>query len=143
MIPTPQDILTLARTIYGEARGEFVHPSGGLASLIAVANVILNRLAHTKKRFGQSIHEICLKPYQFSCWNLKDPNRRLILNMMKGSVPLFDLCYEVAERVACREWPDLTKGSNHYHAPMTPKPAWAKGHHPQIQIGQHAFYMLD
>jgi len=57
----PKDIDILARTIFGEARGEYDHPEGGMASLIAVGNVVMNRL-QVKGRYGQSIQEVCLKP---------------------------------------------------------------------------------
>lgn len=39
---THHDIDIFARTLYGEARGEYKHH--GAAALIAVANVIMNRL---------------------------------------------------------------------------------------------------
>ena len=62
----------LARTIWGEARGE------GLEGMRAVANVILNRvkIAELKNGFwwGSNIIQVCQKPYQFSCWNRSDPN---------------------------------------------------------------------
>ena len=36
---------------------------------------------------------------------------------------------------------DNTQGSTHYHvATMVPRPAWAKGVTPTIQIGSHTFY---
>ena len=38
------DIHILARTIYGEARGEYYRLDGGLSSLIAIGNVVKNRL---------------------------------------------------------------------------------------------------
>lgn len=141
MDPTLDDILTLARTIYGEARGDYNHPSGGLSSFISVANVIINRLKNPS-RFGKSIQEICLKPYQFSCWNTNDPNKPLIASKHKGSDKVFDLCYEAAEKVARHAWPDITKESNHYHASLPTLPKWAEGRIPQLVLGNHIFYKL-
>ena len=138
---TNQDTLTLAQTIFGEARGEYKHASGGLAALIAVANVIVNR-SKKPNRFGSSIHHVCTRAWQFSCWNENDPNRALISSKTPGSSDLFDLCYEVAENVISGKWPDLTKGSDHYHAPMATLPAWAHGASPQVTIGHHKFYKL-
>ena len=77
------DIDTLARTIYGEARGE------DRQSKIAVACVILNRVQQRKQcgyrnidgRKIPTIAATCLKPWQFSCWNEKDPNRKVILKV--------------------------------------------------------------
>lgn len=141
MNPTLDDILILSKTIYGEARGEYNHPSGGLSSLIGVANVIINRLKNPC-RFGKSIQEICLNPYQFSCWNINDPNKSLIASKDKGADKVFDLCYEVAEKVAYHIWPDITKECNHYHAPMPNLPKWAQNTIPRLTIGNHVFYKL-
>lgn len=67
MTLTAGDIDILARTIYGEARGE---PWEGK---IAVAWVVRNR-AERGGWWGDTIREVCLKPWQFSCWNETDPN---------------------------------------------------------------------
>jgi len=138
---TDQDIITLARTIYGEARGEYTHPSGGLAALIGVANVVMNR-TKAGGRFGDGVHNVCTRPYQFSCWNASDPNRSLISRLEKGSNLLFDICYLTASEVARGSWPDLTKSSDHYHAPMERLPAWAIGKKPVVTLGRHHFYKL-
>jgi N-acetylmuramoyl-L-alanine amidase len=60
------DRVTLARTLYGEARGE---PTEGQ---IAVAWVILLSLEG-------AVAQVCLAPWQFSCWNQGDPNRARLL----------------------------------------------------------------
>ncbi len=69
------EINILAKTLYGEARGE------GLSGLEAVANTIINRVNTAKAKggrfwWGNDIISVCQKPYQFSCWNKKDPNRK-------------------------------------------------------------------
>ena len=135
------EIDILARTIYGEARGEYARVDGGLGGLIAVGNVVMNRLK-TQSRFGKTLGEVCQKPYQFSCWNEKDPNQRILKQNLMGD-PMFQLCLEVARRLYAQEWPDLTKGSDHYHAKTMPAlPPWAMGHTPRFCIGQHIFYSL-
>ena len=68
------DIDILARTIYGEARGEKT------AGKKAVACVIMNRYKAKKWFSGKTIAETCQKPWQFSCWNKNDPNRQKIMN---------------------------------------------------------------
>jgi spore germination cell wall hydrolase CwlJ-like protein len=131
----------LARTIFGEARGEYKDFEGGLASLIAVGNVVMNR-AGLKGTYGQSIEEICLKPRQFSCWNTGDPNRALLMQDIIAD-PIFALCRLVAAKVVSGEWPDLTKGSDHYHAITLPAvPTWARNQKPKARFGQHLFYQL-
>lgn len=134
------DIEVLARTIYGEARGEY-EKMGGIASLIAVGNVIMNRL-NFPRRFGGTIKEICLKPWQFSCWNEKDPNR-LVISRPTIDHPTFALCREIAQKVSSYQWPDLTKGSNHYHTlALKPFPSWAKNQTPRVSLGHHIFYFI-
>jgi hypothetical protein len=69
---TPAQILAL--TIYGEARGESTEGK------IAVGSVILERVDH-RKWDGDTIPEVCFKPWQFSCYNEKDPNYPKLLNI--------------------------------------------------------------
>lgn len=134
---TDEDILILAQTIYGEARGEWNEVNGGLAALIAIGNVVMNRLQE-RTRYGKTIKEVCLKPQQFSCWS--DTNKKAI-HTANGSVWM--LCQEVACGVASRGWPDLTKGANHYYANfLTGPPYWAKGRKVLVQIGHHLFFKL-
>jgi spore germination cell wall hydrolase CwlJ-like protein len=138
----PDDIDILARTIFGEARGEYESFEGGISSLIAVGNVVMNRLK-AQGHYGKTIQEICHKPFQFSCWNKGDPNRAILMRETITD-PLFPLCHKVATKVASGEWPDLTKGSDHYHATTLPVlPPWARGNRPRIRLAQHVFYQLN
>lgn len=136
------DIDVLARTIYGEARGEYKTTTGGLAAYIAVANVVMNRVREARK-FGDGIAAVCQKPYQFSCWNQNDPNLPIIEALEPDQDVLFDLAIEVAKNVSENKWPDLTNGSNHYFSNTMPaEPAWAVNRRCQRQIGRHLFYKL-
>ena len=62
----------MARTIWGEARGEDEQGK------IAVGHVIKNR-RDKQTWMGKTIKDVCLKKWQFSCWNENDPNREKIL----------------------------------------------------------------
>ena len=134
-----RDIDILARTIYGEARGEYFKADGGIAALIAVANVAMNRL-HQRSWFGKSLREVCLKPWQFSCWNQNDPNYSLLREPFISD-NVFAHCMKVADQVALEEWPDLTGGANHYHA-VGLLPKWSVGRKPCFQLGRHIFYNI-
>ena len=137
------EIDVFARTLYGEARGEFNRPDGGLSSLIGVGNVIMNRV-EKKSWFGKTIQEVCLKPYQFSCWNQSDPNRSLLLSVTPEASTIFKQCLDVAERLANHDWPDLTKGADHYYALWIARaPKWALKSRPVAKIGCHVFYNLE
>lgn len=128
----------LARTIYGEARGEYAQT--GVAALMAVAWVVRNRLQHPK-RFGSSIEHVCFKPYQFSCWNAKDTNRPLIESVTLSD-PLFALCHDISNwALSADALCDVTKGSDHYHA-RSVTPYWAAGVKPKVTLGRHIFYRL-
>ena len=135
------DLDILARTIYGEARGE------GLAGMEAVACVIMNRYKARKWYTGYivqdgkkvpSVAQTCLKRYQFSCWNKNDPNAEKIKNVTTENV-LFRRCLRVAERALAGQIKDLTDGATYYHTKQI-KPVWAKGQTPCFALGNHLFY---
>jgi len=140
MIISENDLDILARTIFGEARCEYNYSQGGLASLIAVGNVVMNRL-QSPKRFGASLKEVCQKPWQFSCWNENDPVRKMITADDVDGDFIFRICQDVAIGVALQDWPDLTKGSDHYHANYC-HPRLANPKKLQLKIGRHHFYRL-
>lgn len=122
---------TLARTLWGEARGE------GRAGMQAVANVIRNR-ALRPGWWGRSIAEVCLRPWQFSCWLKDDPNREKLLRVSDDD-PAFVLARAIAAQALAGGLTDLTGGATHYHA-VDAAPGWAKGRTPCAVIGRHAFY---
>ncbi|GHU12712.1 hypothetical protein FACS189449_06880 [Alphaproteobacteria bacterium] len=132
---TEQDLDTLSRTIYGEARGEFY--KYGVLSFIAVANVVVNR---KNKKFAETIHDVCKAPYQFSCWNKNDPNHKKITEQI-GNCAIFRKCIEVAKNVLVERWPDITDGCDHYHQKCI-KPYWAAYMQPKRILGSHYFYEL-
>ena len=118
----------IAITILAEARGE------GEKGMYAVAAVIAQR-AFERKRTPT---EVCLKKWQFSCWNgkrLKDLEHLL-------KVPQGKYALALAKNIKLLSR-DYVGFANHYHATwMKKKPYWAKGEKPVKVIGQHAFYKL-
>lgn len=138
MIATQKDIDALARTVWGEARGE------GIEGMEAVACVIMNRLnVSIQERgfwWGNTIYEICRQPWQFSCWNEKDPNRPALLRATEET-PHFMDAIDVAEDAALQFMPDPTHGATHYLNPhvLDIIPSWAKGE-PLAIIGKHYFF---
>ncbi|MBE6447449.1 MAG: cell wall hydrolase [Alphaproteobacteria bacterium] len=130
-----EDLAIVAKTIYGEARGEFC--PFGLSSLIAIANVIINRY---KKHFAKSLSEVCLAPYQFSCWNKNDKNYKAIQHINENS-EIYKVCLRVAKNTLDSTWPDLTDGCDHYHEKSI-RPYWASRIIPKRVFGNHCFYSL-
>lgn len=127
------DLEYLARTLYGEARGE------GLPGQIAVACVVLNRTAQRHRR-ENTIAGVVTEPYQFSCWLDADPNRAKLL-AVNLSDPVFRQCNEAALIAVgmVERGDDPTRGALHYHADSI-EPAWALGKSPCARVGRHLFY---
>jgi len=122
----------LARTIWGEARSE---PSDGM---IAVANVVINRVRCRRTSYGLTVEAVCQKPYQFSCWNANDPNLPK-LTKVASSDPEFVTCLDIARRAVSGTLADLTSGSCHYHT-RNVSAEWSNGHVPVYAVGSHLFY---
>jgi len=118
----------IACTILAEARGE------GQGGMYAVAAVIAQR-AFERKRTPS---EICLKPYQFSCWNgykkVKDLEHLLKVPQAKYAIAL-------AKNIKLLSR-DFVGYANHYHNNKIKTPYWAKGKKPVKTIGNHIFYKL-
>ena len=86
LVKLDNNLLHLAKTIYGEARGE------NIETMLAVGWVVRNRLQ--AKRYGNSYKDVVLQPKQFSCWNKDDPNYKVIKGAIKGRV--WEVCIGVA-----------------------------------------------
>jgi spore germination cell wall hydrolase CwlJ-like protein len=124
----------LARTLYGEARGE---PKQGIE---AVANVILNRVM--SNRYPNTVAKVCLQRLQFSCWNDDDPNRKIIAKLMPGQDEIFDMILKIAASAVLGGLPAVVIGVLHYHAKQI-RPNWVKkspGATLVATIGSHLFW---
>lgn len=134
------EIDVLARTLYGEARGETRQ------GIEAVAHVILNRVMQAKKSgghywWGNDIVSVCQTPYQFSCWNPGDPNRQKLM-AVTGDNEKFMSCLRIARRAVYGQLgADITCGANHYHTTAV-APKWSVGKTPCAQFGTHVFFKL-
>jgi len=133
---TESDLLTLARTLWGEARGE---PRKGIE---AVANVILNRVA--SPRYPDTVTKVCRQPFQFSCWNRNDPNFPKLRNLTAASGDAkFTTCLAVAEAAVKGGPMHVTADTLHYHATSIAKPSWVRkspAHRVTLREGRHIFY---
>ncbi len=135
------DLDILARTLYGEARGE------GQEGIEAVACVIMNRVRARKWFTGYvikegikipSVEQTCLKRYQFSCWNKFDPNRKII-NQVTAHDAVFRQCLLTAQKAISGELQDFTNGALYYHTREI-TPVWAKNKTPCYEVKHHLFY---
>lgn len=129
---TPDDLDVVARTVWGEARGE---PKDGR---VAVAWVIKNRVK-SPRWWGTDYPSVCKRPFQFSCWNLNDPNRAKIEALTEDD-KAFRECLKVASGVISGEVPDNTGGATHYFADSIEPPVWTKRMTQTVTIGHHTFF---
>jgi N-acetylmuramoyl-L-alanine amidase len=137
MTVSERDRDILARTLWGEARGE------SLAGQIAVAWTICNRVNDGKAKswWGEGYVGVCQKPYQFSCWNSNDPNFAYLSGAKR--IPFRGLAQAriAADQVIDGKVPDPTGGATHYYAiSMKTPPAWAAKAKLTLQLGGHAFF---
>ncbi|MDT9673828.1 cell wall hydrolase [Pseudomonas sp. JV414] len=137
MTPTERDRDVLARTLWGEARGE------SLTGQIAVAWTIRNRVNDGKAKswWGEGYAGVCQKPWQFSCWNKNDPN----FSYLSGAKPIpageFARAQKAADLVMSGTEPDPTGGATHYYATTMPKaPTWTVGAKQTLKLGRHIFF---
>lgn len=140
---SPSQVLGL--TIYGESRGEPVE------GRIAVGCVVRNRL--TLGRYGRDYKAVCLRKFQFSCWNEADPNRGVLIDaarlILRNDVIGPDLreCLWIADGVVDQVVKDRSRGADHYltHGLWRSAkcPSWAKDREPAAIIGTHVFLRLE
>lgn len=134
------DLDTLARTIWGEARGD------GYEGMQAVANVIMNRYAQgqtslaKQRQFGATVADVCRKPYQFSAWLANDPNYAKMLNVTESD-SAFRTALQIAKKALEGRLTDITGGADHYHTSAV-NPSWSKNVQPVTVIASHQFYDL-
>jgi len=134
---TDKDRDVLARTLWGEARGE------GLAGMVAVAWSIRNRVedGRDKSWWGEGYAGVCQKPYQFSCWNKNDPNYPFLSGAKPIPAAEFGVCQLAAEQVIGGLKPDPTGGATHYYSSTMQKaPAWTVGAKQALKLGRHIFF---
>lgn len=127
----PTDIL--ARTAWGEARG------CGEDGMQRVLNVVMNR-ATNPRWWGHDPAEVCLKPWQFSCWNADDPNRPK-LEAVTDADPQFRIALDLARAAAAWNLPDLTGGADSYFVKTMTPPPWTRGATHTVDDGWHSFWI--
>ena len=102
--------------------------------------MVLNRANSPISWWGNDIVEVCLWPYQFSCWNDSDPNNKIMLRAENINDKEFKECLEVAKAAVLGALTDNTFNSTHYINPAVASPAWARGLEPVLTIKDHTFF---
>lgn len=147
-----EEIDVVARTLWGEARGE---PDEGVE---AVAAVLVNRRdsarAWLERHPDRSRHPLFgsgtlvsaaladpkARYRQFSCWNVDDPNRAK-LEEVTDQDERFRVCLDISRRAAVGTLADRTAGATHYYDRRLNKPPpWSVGATQTVAIGHHLFF---
>jgi len=137
--PTPdeaaaRELDVMTRTLWGEA-GDL-----GEEAMRAVAAVILNR-CRFGKWWGRNTVDVCLRPFQFRCWDVSSPAIHR-MRAAKADDPDLQAAYEIAKVALARGiMPDPTNGATHYYPDwVVPAPAWTGDHQPIKRIAGLCFY---
>jgi spore germination cell wall hydrolase CwlJ-like protein len=131
------ELITLC--VYGEARNQ------GLDGMLAVASVILNR-SKKPSWWGSDIKSVILKPWQFSCFNENDPNRKTLENIamdFQDSLKRLSTlrhCYWIARGLMEGFLSSNVGSATHYHTRQV-KPDWKDKLQKITQVGDHIFYV--
>ncbi len=132
------DLKLLSLLVYGEARGE------SLDGKAAVAWVALNR-AKKGGWFGDTLKDVILKPYQFSCFLPGDSNFSKLEEISREfdafleNDQVFRECYYIARGVLEGWIMDVTHGALYYHSRKI-SPKWSSSYTKKTEIGNHIFY---
>lgn len=128
-----RDVDILARTAWGEARGE------GAKGMQAVLNVIVNRHRARAWYSGATLADTALKKFQFSAWNENDPNRDKV-EAVTIDDPAFRVALGLARAAVAGNLRDITGGATHYYAHYINPPNWTDRAIKTAEIGDHIFF---
>ena len=133
----------MALTIYGEARGE------EREGKIAVGSVILERVDN-RDWDGKTLHEVCLMPWQFSCFLPGDPNFKALKLIAEdwdtkiARSKVMSECYSIASGLmdgTIPRTPTIAEKNVCQYKTKAAKAAWANKMERVAVIGHHEFYV--
>lgn len=124
------DFILAALCVWREARGETKEAKLG------VAYTLVNRAAKPRW-WGKSIHEVVLKPMQYSSFNHDDKNAV----KWPSDDSTWKDCTDAVLEAMSGAVPDPTHGATHYHDNSIATPGWATTMEPKGQIGALSFYL--
>jgi len=132
------DEVLLARMLFGEAR------NCSDEEMIDIAYTAINRTKDGKKWNGETLREVILKPWQYSCFNSNDVNRKKLMNPEKYDSKSWERCLKIAHEVLTGKYGEKNRGATHYFAKNIRKPKWADSPKmtdiPEPEYYKHDFY---
>ena len=124
----------IALTGWGEARGL------GSEGMQATINTIQNRLSSGVTWWGKTLRQICIQPWQYSCWNPTDPNRPKLLSVDETN-PEYVIALGLADAAFNGQLSDISNQSDSYYDDRMPAmPAWARGLTPRFICGTQKYF---
>ena len=132
MVINEVDLDTAARTLWGEARGE---PDESKRAIVW----IMRTRAERGGWYGSDLSSVCKMPFQFTCRNRQNPNRKKLLALSHAN-PEYIACRSIVESVMAEEpAKNPTQEATHFtHKGVSPY--WAVGLTPCYEAGNHKFY---
>lgn len=131
------ELILLAQTVLGEAEGE------SYLGKLGVANCVMNRTRDP--RWGNTVQEVALQKWQFSCFNAGSPR---IMPMMRPSKhvsrAIWRDCIKASTSAMFHFEEDPSMGADHYLVTsIKDSTSWSKGRQPVAIIGNHSYYQLS
>jgi len=134
------DVHLMALTMFAEARDQ------GALGIIAVGSVILERVEH-RDWDGKTIKEVCLAPFQFSCFLPDDPQfeklKMIAWAWEDWNSSLLDVCLYFAEGLINGTVPRTSEIAEHHvtqYKRCDCPASWEKDMTKIVTIGDHDFY---
>jgi len=133
------DEVLLAKMLFGEARNCSENEK------IAIAYTAINRVNDNKKWNGETLREVILKPWQYSCFNENDVNKKKLMNPNDYNSKAFEECLDISRKVLSGKYEELNNGQTHYFNPKVVYPSWAGKlkRIGKINNSKHDFYIED
>jgi N-acetylmuramoyl-L-alanine amidase len=117
--PTSNPTIVLAATAWMEDR------QGEKEGMQAVMDVVMNRVRNPRW-WGNTIYSVCMKPYQFSCWNKGSTQVPLMMAAMQGMDKEWVIAMSLAELAVANVLPDVTNNADSYYSAYDQNPpVWA------------------
>jgi len=133
------DVHLMALTMFAEARDQ------GALGIIAVGSVILERVEH-RDWDGKTIKEVCLAPFQFSCFLPDDPQFEKLKKLARNwddRNSILGVCLYFAEGLINGTVPRTSEIAEHHvtqYKRCDCPASWEKDMTKITTIGDHDFY---
>lgn len=108
--------------------------------------LVLDTIVNRSRKMNMTLKQVCLQPRQYSCWNGRKTQRKLVRST--ATVATYNSvswreCMLLAKMAGSDAYMPTT-GATHYFNPhiVKPAPIWIKRMKLVDKVGDHAFYQL-